>query len=490
MTLHFPGKRSYMWLLSGILLVSLFTFSARSAEQEIPSGYVGPEFCGFCHGEEYDEWSESVHPRMLLPSDRAQALNYQSPPEGVPWSDVAYTIGGKWKLRYVNTTGYIITWHYEDGVKVPGENQWNVETERWANYHAGEAKKYSCSYCHTTGYDPTGTIEGMPGVVGSWAIPGITCEQCHGRLGHAEPVTREELEDPLLCGKCHIRTSGSNVLALREYERLDEVPEDLLKAITDIDAKGGQIRHHEQFEEWYNSPHREAGVTCQSCHEPHALEIKKQCGECHSVQAETFQGSTMYLLGVTCNNCHMAEAVKSAEGNPATYYGDVASHLWSINTTVDAELVDPTGKYANPYLPLGWACASPTCHGIMGWDTVKSADVVGAIQKEVQDKVNAVKSAITEAERAIDDARAREVPEDTLKISLELVNGSRATLELIESDGTLGVHNPSKTLADLEVALRLAEIARKLAEVATPPRSTATVLQYLRLRGLFSHRIQ
>lgn len=85
--------------------------------------------------------------------------------------------------------------------------------------------------------------------------------------------------------------------------------------MTDIDAEGGMIQHHEQFEEWYNSPHAEVGVTC---HDPHSHEIVKECGECHKAQAKVYGGGLMAKIGVTCEKCHMAKAVKSAEGNPDT----------------------------------------------------------------------------------------------------------------------------------------------------------------------------
>ena len=51
-------------------------------------------------------------------------------------------------------------------------------------------KPYDCGACHTTGWvadtdaDTDGTLadnqDGLPGIHGTWAAPGIHCEACHG----------------------------------------------------------------------------------------------------------------------------------------------------------------------------------------------------------------------------------------------------------------------------------------------------------------------
>lgn len=213
-----------------------------------------------------------------------------------------------------------------------------------------------------------------------------------------------------MCGQCHIRTSTDLILQGQSLEELEANP-DLLAVMTDIDAKGGMIQHHEQFEEWYNSPHKEGG--CQTCHDPHSGEIEKECGDCHTAQANIFKESIMARLGVTCENCHMAKAVKSAEGNAKLYFGDVPSHLFRINTSATATLLDSSGKKANGYLTLGWSCAAPNCHGAVTmprdiliegriatrWDTAKAAAVVEKIQTNVSAKLEEAKVAIARAER-------------------------------------------------------------------------------------------
>lgn len=116
-------------------------------------------------------------------------------PEGYSWDDISYVIGGRrWKIRYINTEGYIVTMTGENR-DVPGKNQYNMSAGGWIDYHPGETKHYDCGPCHTTGYSEAGNQDGLEGVVGTWAFPGITCEECH---------------DP---GKAHVDADGEgNIL--------------------------------------------------------------------------------------------------------------------------------------------------------------------------------------------------------------------------------------------------------------------------------------
>ena len=95
-------------------------------------------------------------------------------------------------------------------------------------------RPYNCGSCHTTGYNPEGNQDGLPGLIGTWAEAGIQCEACHGPGGNHvnDPllVSMEIDRDSELCGKCHRRGD-----------------------VTEIDASGGFIRHHEQYEELFES---------------------------------------------------------------------------------------------------------------------------------------------------------------------------------------------------------------------------------------------
>jgi hypothetical protein len=338
---HLPLLLFSIIILGGIS----FSLSNHMPLAQQTATYVGPEACKTCHSTKYDAWKDTGHANMLLTAAEAQAKGFPLP-EGLSWDDIIYTIGGTWKIRYINTSGYIITWHFKNGTKVPGGNQWNVETQRWADYHAGEVKSYTCGSCHTTGYSPEGHQDNLPGIKGTWQFRGITCESCHGpgseHIASPSPTNIVINATAAQCGTCHVRGDPAK-----------------------IPAKGGIIRHHEQYNEWLASPHADK-VDCAVCHEPHEVpKVLKDCADCHTGKTEQYAQTKMYAAGVTCADCHMPEAVKTAEGNATIYYADIRTHLLDINTDPNAKLTytGTDGKeYATGSIPLGWSCLAPGCH--------------------------------------------------------------------------------------------------------------------------------
>lgn len=304
------------------------------------SGYVGSETCAQCHREQFDEWLASGHAHKLRPAKAARRAGLPKP-DYVEWDDILFVIGGyRWKARYIGRDGYIIT-QSADG-SIPGRNQFNLETRRFSDYHAGEVKPYNCGRCHTTGYNPEGNQMGLEGLVGTWAFEGIQCEVCHGPgREHASAPSAANIEvdeSAALCGRCHSRGDDMSV----------------------IPAKGGFIRHHEQYQELLQSPHKVFG--CVTCHDPHAtsgLSIKMTCATCHSAQAQEFAGSEMEQAGLRCEDCHMAEASKSAVKR-GPFEGDVMTHLFRIHPDPNAPQFTEDGKFAHGYLTLSFACLP--CH--------------------------------------------------------------------------------------------------------------------------------
>lgn len=227
------------------------------------SHYVGSEACMSCHLKQYNDFVVSGHPYKLRTAQDAKIAGLPLP-DGYTWNDISYVIGGRnWKVRYMDKKGYIITMTGKNRDK-PGKNQFNLETGKWTNYHAGEKnKKYNCGRCHTTGYSKEGKQDGLEGIVGTWEFPGIQCESCHGPAGkHIAAAKKGKYtkgdialeKSSALCGKCHIRGKAEK-----------------------IPAKGGFIRHHEQYNELLASPHK--SMNCVTCHDPHKraeLAIKNQ----------------------------------------------------------------------------------------------------------------------------------------------------------------------------------------------------------------------
>ncbi|MFQ6031694.1 MAG: ethylbenzene dehydrogenase-related protein, partial [Candidatus Zixiibacteriota bacterium] len=186
--------------------------------------------------------------------------------------------------------------------------------------------------------------------VGTWAFPGIQCEECHGKGSlHAQSPDDYEMtvdRSSALCGRCHKR--GDPYV---------------------IDAKGGFIKHHEQYEELLAT--KKFIFACVDCHDPHvglhpnnlerASAIKIDCGTCHYKEAKAFEESDLphYSDGYDCIDCHMPYAAKSAVA-VSTYKADIRSHLFRINADSTAEMFSSDGKSAKGYLTLEYVCL--TCH--------------------------------------------------------------------------------------------------------------------------------
>jgi len=283
-------------------------------------------------------------------------------PKGYSWDDISYVIGGAHKKsRYVDKKGYIITMA-KDGSEL--KTQYNIEDGSWSFYSKDQKnKKYDCGKCHTTGYKKEGHQDGLEGIVGTWAAPGIQCEACHSPASdHAATGDKSKIKvdkSAALCGQCHIRGGKEK-----------------------IPAKNNFIEHHEGFNEHFASPHKDA-VSCVDCHNPHKrakFSIKKDCGTCHTKQAEAYpmyKGKKMHAVGIKCIDCHMPKATKSAT-NVGKTQGDIRTHIFKINTDPKAqmfyeekkmkdgkEVIGKDGKpemaqFAKGFVTLDFACLN--CH--------------------------------------------------------------------------------------------------------------------------------
>jgi hypothetical protein len=320
--------------------------------------YVGTDQCGSCHEDQYATFVLSGHPYKLTRIENGQPPVFpyddvtggvQDPPDGYTWDDVSYVIGGYgWKARFIDQDGFIITGDENAATQYNFANEEVDSDAGWVPYHAGEEKPYDCGACHTTGYTPDGHQGGLEGIIGSWAFPGIQCEECHGPGSRhaADPygVSMIVDRDNQACGNCHTR--GDKAL---------------------IEASGGFVRHHEQYDELYNS--KQFAISCIACHDPHASVvyavedlnpnqgIRQSCETCH--WRSEFQNNNKHL-GVYCTDCHMPPMGKSAVGDLDTFTGDIKSHQFAINTDPDAPQFNEDGDLAMPYITLNYACLQ--CH--------------------------------------------------------------------------------------------------------------------------------
>ena len=328
---------------AGLVLGGFFLLPVTVAAQTIS------DECEECHNSTYQEWKASGHPYKLMKGDIAQ--NRPIPlPEGYSWDEISYVIGGyKWKSRYMDKDGYIITQGltYDNALvdkTEAGNTQYNYLVGYWSNYHADEedgTKPYDCGSCHTTGWVPnenpedlSGNQDGLPGIHGTFQQGGVHCIQCHGGSMHADFGSIDASAEA--CGACHYRTAPPGA------------------EVNVIPASGGWIKHHEQYNEFLAGPHSGAvfdgeEMVCTTCHDPHKrgeFSIKEgfDCTDCHTAQAESYAMNPMASYGVECKDCHMPYATKNAQPT-GPHAADLQTHIFYIDTDSEANMFTEDGAF-------------------------------------------------------------------------------------------------------------------------------------------------
>ena len=366
-------------LTSGILRILLLPFALLAlfgcsptadmtagvqAVLDQPKQYVGSEVCKTCHLEHYDAWKKTLHSRMLQDAKANQdalivdldepriredlaklgeKLKVPADQIYVPKTDeVLYTIGSQWKQRYIVR---------KEGELFISPVQYNVETDRFVNYHEHDWDKRpwlkKCGGCHATGVD----LEAK-----QFIEPGVGCEACHGKGSwHAAlPKSqiyekRDTIVNPAkltmgvsvqICGSCHNRGKSTKHKGAG-WPVGYEPGKALASYYKSTSFEGGDVKHvyanefakghHQQYIDWQQSKHAREGVTCVSCHYVHELGARpgrsqtfsqgsKSCMECH-VNVNQNGAHSIHSFG-NCVGCHMPRIAKSAES------GDVHSHVF------------------------------------------------------------------------------------------------------------------------------------------------------------------
>jgi hypothetical protein len=329
---------------------------------EAAAEYVGAATCGGCHKDFYDVYMKSGHAWELNPVANGEPPQYpftklSQPPEGYTWNDISFVIGGyNWKARFIDQNGYIIT--DKPGATTSDTsylNQYNFanpllqKDAGWVSYHAGEKElKYDCGGCHTTGYSPGGNQDGKPGLVGTWAEPGVKCEACHGpgslHASNPRGFRMEVDRDSELCSSCHGQGS-----------------------IGQVGVKDGLIDHDEQYGDLFQGKH--VALDCVVCHDPHKLVVQSrqvgeqttrtQCQNCHFKEAQNQTNSKHAVMNLPCVECHMPRIIKSAWGDPTKFTGDIRTHRMVIDPSQISQISED-GNTALPQIGLDFACRH--CH--------------------------------------------------------------------------------------------------------------------------------
>ncbi|MFQ5806146.1 MAG: multiheme c-type cytochrome, partial [Phycisphaerae bacterium] len=241
----------------------------------------------------------------------------------------------------VDAGGFLMT----DGVE--GVNtQWNLDLPAngtvagFAAYLPDQQTPlpyaYDCFRCHTTGpqaQDPANprSQDGRPGILGTWAEPGVQCEACHGPGSNhvPNPQARALFVDSTsqTCARCHTAGDDPKVIV----------------------AAGGYVNPNTQYAELLASGGH-ASFDCTICHDPHASTvydrangIRNQCTACHTdANMARHEGRVFtrsgYVETLTCESCHMSFAGKSGAAatqeivGAAGRMGDTRSHIFRIDT--------------------------------------------------------------------------------------------------------------------------------------------------------------
>ncbi len=290
-------------------------------------GYIGSDRCGGCHEEMYTSWQNTPHAKMIQDVTKDPKVvvgNFTHDDPNLPFGldDVRYTIGSKWKQRYLTQTDT------GDFYILPA--QWNVETGEWVPYHADDWQtrewRRTCGSCHVTGLNTE-----------TWDFVefGIGCESCHGPgAEHAADPKNTQLYqdvDDQVCGSCHSRGKSPDGHSFPATYRPGDTLSDHFTATTadaDVWADGSAKKHHQQYMDWQlGSKMQQSGkVNCVTCHSTHDdgqadgqlnAPLNDLCLQCHTDKVRLIehipyhqQASQKHTF--VCSDCHMPKMAKSA----------------------------------------------------------------------------------------------------------------------------------------------------------------------------------
>ena len=350
--------------------------------------FIGAAKCQECHLENYDAWSHSRHPKMIQDIKKDPSVvvaDFSKLPDDADFTlrDAIYTVGGKFKQRYMLRKDHNGTEDY-----VLGNYQWNVQTDKWQHfkpwkYWYKEAYPHdnkqlptsrACDGCHFTGFmSQEKRVD-----------TGIACESCHGPGSkHANDpdskVYRASLSDPVrqneVCLQCHMRNRDkrledhtmSEIFGdARDYPYGYEPGKSLAKfkmaapfvtghETKEFYANGAAKKNRTQGNEFVHSMKGRHGITCINCHDPHNLEPTAEhnsgnalCMNCHGfgspigphqINLEAHTHHKEDSKGSSCVACHMPKTGRHTGKSPLT----VRSHLFGFTTPAE------TIKYQMPH---------------------------------------------------------------------------------------------------------------------------------------------
>ncbi len=455
--------------------------------------FVGSERCKTCHGDIYEGWAKTLHPKMLQDVDKEGAVvaDFEKN-EAFKADEADYTVGSKWRQQFLVREG-------DHFFILP--KQWIVETEEWADYHPDDWKKperawdTNCAGCHTTGFDPEEL---------TWVDPGVGCEACHGPgslhvAGGGDPDQIFGSVDSQVCGACHTRGKTPDgkfgfPIDYRPGDDLSDVFEPVeVKAGENTDAFWGNAmsrQNRQQYLDWTRSDHATAlgtltendhaqdfclnchsadyrlaeedakptldtakfSVTCVVCHTTHGngkespqLRLKREeiCTTCHNggLREEKFpageaihHGQKELFLGIGGYGVEDAPSFHQQAGVTC-----VDCHMVKVATSaVPYDISNHTFKVILPREGMQYEMpdSCTVCH--KGASQENRQAIIDGWQDEIMSTLDEIKPRLTDAQQRW--KQAEEAGKDVSQAK-ELYNKAFTNVSLVESDRSLGVHN-------------------------------------------------
>ena len=341
------------------MLAALPMMGAILGQQEVPDQQpvlAGSGTCETCHAAIYDDWSDTIHGKMIQPATLEtvqgetgsfvnrtgrkywRAGRFYIEEDGVEYP-VDYTLGNRRVQLYLSkaSTGQINVLH----------STWDIRREEW--FHSSEfvlraPENYrqvwnsTCMYCHVTQHrqDVKGFDSEAMTFSTEWVESSAGCERCHGPMLEHTPTSETDpiatdgsFEQLMVCGQCHwpktvIATGFDARKPYLDYYMPMVASWDVDTTVDPDWWADGRPRHFSmEAPAFFLSGCFQSGeATCMSCHDPHwnrtdpneqLMERADEfCVGCHTTGYDAEhtnheEGST----GSSCVNCHMPYSISA-----------------------------------------------------------------------------------------------------------------------------------------------------------------------------------
>ncbi len=301
--------------------------------------YVGSAACSSCHAKEHELWQASHHDQSMqhatketvkgnFSNQQLTALGQESHffqrdgkffvntpgPEGKPADfEILYTFGNEPLQQYIVgfPNGRLqmlpLAWDTLKQQWFHLQSHQNPQPEEWIYWSNGGMNWNSmCADCHSTNlhknFDNSKNAYNT-----TWSVLDVGCESCHGpgkkHLEHAQKgITDAEPANTYLdmtvgekstvlvdkCGRCHARRQQLTHAFQHDSDTLLDhyLPETMRQGLYHAD---GQIEDEVfVYGSFVQSKMYHMGVSCNNCHDPHSVKLKRSGNE-------------------TCTSCHIAD---------------------------------------------------------------------------------------------------------------------------------------------------------------------------------------